>query len=41
MQTLPYVGFPAVANALSAAIDVLIERELESDTSYGGHQGVL
>jgi len=41
IQTLPYVGFPAVSTALSAAIDVIKERELDGDRSYGGHRGLL
>jgi 4-carboxymuconolactone decarboxylase len=41
IQTLPYVGFPAVSTALSAAIDVIKERGLASDPEYGGHRGLL
>jgi 4-carboxymuconolactone decarboxylase len=41
IQTLPYVGFPAVSTALSAALDVIKERGLESDPAYGGHRGLL
>jgi 4-carboxymuconolactone decarboxylase len=41
IQTLPYVGFPAVSTALSAAIDVIKDRGLESDPTYPGHRGLL
>lgn len=41
IQALPYVGFPATSTALSAAIDVIKQRGLESDSAYGGHRGLL
>ena len=41
IQTLPYVGFPAVATALRTAEDVIQERGLNSDDTYGGHRGLL
>lgn len=41
VQTLPYVGYPAVANALAVANDVIKERGLEKDPEYGGHCGLL
>jgi 4-carboxymuconolactone decarboxylase len=41
IQTLPYVGYPAVANALAAAIDVIKERGLGNDAEYLGHRGLL
>jgi 4-carboxymuconolactone decarboxylase len=40
IQTLPYVGFPAVATALRAAGEVIKERGLD-DPSYTGHRGLL
>jgi 4-carboxymuconolactone decarboxylase len=41
IQTLPYVGYPAVANALAVANDVIKERGLDKDPGYGGHRGLL
>jgi 4-carboxymuconolactone decarboxylase len=41
IQTLPYVGFPAVATALAAAGKVIQERGLDKDPAYGGHRGLL
>lgn len=41
IQTLPYVRYPAVSTALTAAIDVMKERGLEGDSTYGGHRGLL
>jgi 4-carboxymuconolactone decarboxylase len=41
IQTLPYVGFPAVATALVAAGKVIQERGLDKDPAYGGHRGLL
>ncbi len=41
IQTLPYVGFPAVSTALNAAIDVINERGLKNDPAYRGHRGLL
>jgi 4-carboxymuconolactone decarboxylase len=41
VQTLPYVGFPAVATALAAAGKVIQERGLDNDPDYRGHRGLL
>jgi 4-carboxymuconolactone decarboxylase len=41
IQTLPYVGFPAVATALTAADKVIQERGLDKNPAYGGHRGLL
>jgi 4-carboxymuconolactone decarboxylase len=41
IQTLPYVGFPAVATALAAAGTVIQERGLDKNPAYGGHRGLL
>jgi 4-carboxymuconolactone decarboxylase len=41
IQTLPYVGFPAVATALAAAGKVIQERGLDKDPAYSGHRGLL
>jgi len=41
IQTLSYVGFPTVATALSAAGEVIQERELDKDPAYRGHRGLL
>ncbi len=41
IQTLPYVGFPAVATALASALDVIKERGLDDSPEYGGHRGLL
>ena len=41
VQTLPYVGFPAVATALAAAGKVIQERGLDNNPAYGGHRGLL
>ena len=41
IQTLPYVGFPAVATALAAVGGVIQERGLDKDPEYGGHRGLL
>jgi 4-carboxymuconolactone decarboxylase len=41
IQTLPYVGFPAVATALGAAAKVIEERGLDARTAYDGHRGLL
>jgi 4-carboxymuconolactone decarboxylase len=40
IQTLPYVGFPAVATALVAADKVIQERGLDN-SGYRGHRGLL
>lgn len=41
VQTLPYVGFPAVATALAVANAVIKERGLDNDPDYTGHRGLL
>src|SRR5580704_9228999 len=41
IQTLPYVGFPAVATALTAAGKVIQERGIDKDPAYSGHRGLL
>jgi 4-carboxymuconolactone decarboxylase len=41
VQTLPYVGFPAVATALAAAGKVIQERGLDKSPGYRGHRGLL
>ena len=41
IQTLPYVGFPAVATALAAAGKVIQERGLDKNPAYDGHRGLL
>jgi len=41
VQTLPYVGFPAVATALAAAGKVIQERGLDKNSDYRGHRGLL
>jgi 4-carboxymuconolactone decarboxylase len=41
IQTLPYVGFPAVATALTAAAKVIQERGLDKNPAYSGHRGLL
>ena len=41
IQTLPYVGFPAVATALAAADKVIQARGLDKAPAYGGHRGLL
>lgn len=41
VQTLSYVGFPAVATALVAANTLIKERGLDSDPGYAGHRGLL
>jgi 4-carboxymuconolactone decarboxylase len=41
IQTLPYVGYPAVSTALSAALDVIKERGLDNEPAYDGHRGLL
>ena len=40
VQTLPYVGYPAVATALSAVTKVIKDRGLD-DSAYAGHRGLL
>lgn len=41
IQTVPYVGFPAVAGALTATIEVLRERGLAGETKTAEESGVL
>jgi 4-carboxymuconolactone decarboxylase len=41
LQTLPYVGYPAVATALTAAAKVIQERGLDKNPAYSGHRGLL
>jgi 4-carboxymuconolactone decarboxylase len=41
IQTLPYVGYPAVATALTAAATVIRERGLDADPDYAGPRGLL
>jgi 4-carboxymuconolactone decarboxylase len=41
VQTLPYVGFPAVATALAAAGKVIQERGLDKNPAYRGQRGLL
>jgi 4-carboxymuconolactone decarboxylase len=41
VQTLPYVGFPAVATALAAAGKVIQDRGLDKNSGYRGHRGLL
>ena len=41
IQTLPYVGYPAVATALAAAAKVIQERGLDKNPAYRGHRGLL
>ena len=41
IQALPYVGYPAIATALTAAAEVIKERGLEVEKDYTGHRGLL
>src|SRR3984957_18424142 len=41
IQALPYVGYPAIATALTAAAEVIKERGLDVDKNYTGHRGLL
>jgi len=41
IQTLPYVGFPAVATALAAATKVIQERGIDKNPAHRGHRGLL
>lgn len=41
IQTLPYVGFPAVSSALGVAIEVLRERGLDGGTRTASETGLL
>lgn len=41
IQTLPYVGFPAVASATSAIVEVLREQGLDTRTRTAEERGML
>jgi 4-carboxymuconolactone decarboxylase len=41
IQTLPYVGYPAIATALAAAPEVIKGHGLDSNENYTGHRGLL
>lgn len=41
IQTLPYVGFPAVASATTAFVEVLRERGIDVTTRTAEEQGLL
>lgn len=41
IQTLPYVGFPAVASATTAIIEVLRERGIDTATPTSEERGLL
>lgn len=41
VQALPYVGYPAVATALTAAAKVIQDRGLDANPDYRGHRGLL
>ena len=41
IQTLPYVGFPAVASASTSIIEVLRERGIATDTKSSEERGLL
>ena len=41
IQTLPYVGFPAVASATSAIVEVLREAGVDSQTRTAEERGML
>lgn len=41
IQTLPYVGFPAVASATSAIVEVLREQGLDTQTRTAEERGML
>ncbi|HEY6868866.1 MAG TPA: carboxymuconolactone decarboxylase family protein, partial [Novosphingobium sp.] len=41
IQTLPYVGFPAVAGATSAIVEVLREAGLDTQTRTAEERGML
>jgi len=41
VQKLPYVGYPAVATALAAAVNVIRELGLDHDADYAGPRGLL
>ncbi|MFL6877657.1 carboxymuconolactone decarboxylase family protein [Pseudomonas marginalis] len=41
IQTLPYVGFPAISSALTVAIEVLRERGLDGGVKKADESGLL
>ena len=41
IQTLPYVGFPAVSSAMTVMIEVLRERGISADTPPAHERGLL
>jgi 4-carboxymuconolactone decarboxylase len=41
IQTLPYVGFPAAASAMTSIIEVLRERGIATDTQTSEERGLL
>ena len=41
IQTIPYVGFPAVASAMTAIIEVLRERGIDTETRTSEERGLL
>ena len=41
IQALPYVGFPAIASALGAAVEVLRERGLDGGVRTAEESGLL
>jgi 4-carboxymuconolactone decarboxylase len=41
IQALPYVGYPAIATALTAAAEVIKEHGLDVDENYIGPRGLL
>jgi 4-carboxymuconolactone decarboxylase len=41
IQTLPYVGFPAVASAMTSIVEVLRERGIATDTKTSEERGLL
>lgn len=41
IQTLPYVGFPAVASAMTVVIEVLRERGIDTTTATSEEKGLL
>ena len=41
IQTLPYIGFPAVASAMTAIIEVLRELGLDTATATSEERGLL
>jgi 4-carboxymuconolactone decarboxylase len=41
IQTLPYVGFPAISSALAATIEVLRERGLDGGVKTAEESGIL